>query len=147
MTARIVVFCCGLALASGVMAGCAVEAEAGGCGLQALMAVGLSAQEAAPGEVLDLTGGDAFTHCPFNDKGELDARGWTASPLEDLPVIWIQGDQSTTLTVIDADEEGKLAVSIKIPADATPGKATIVVGSEQVGEVAQVDLLIVGERG
>jgi hypothetical protein len=71
------------------------------------MGIELSAEQAAPGQALTLAGADAFTPCPLNDQGEPDGTGWTASPLKDLPVDWVQDGRSTTLAVVDANEQGE----------------------------------------
>ncbi|HZI96082.1 MAG TPA: hypothetical protein VFD41_01000 [Actinomycetales bacterium] len=65
-----------------------------------------------------------------------DGRGPEADPSQDVPVVFVQDGRTTALATADATgDSARVEVTVKIPADAVPGGATLRVGH---GEPASV---------
>lgn len=122
-----------VALVLAVAAGCAAgPAGPGGSGEPACAAPELTAvpDTVAPGAEVVLTA-EGFTECLDHTSVELGRESPdrpTPRPLRDLMVQWTQGATDRDLGLASPDQDGRLRLTLTIPADAAAGTARITVG-------------------
>jgi hypothetical protein len=72
-------------------------------------------------------------------------------PTRNIQILLKQGDQSTLLATVDADVNLRFSVTVTIPANAAPGKATIIAKADAypaaAGEIPQPIAFEVIESG
>jgi hypothetical protein len=83
----------------------------------------VSGSPVAPGQELTLSAKDMWDGC--NDQGTHPP----LPPLRGQPVEWTQTGTPTVLGTTDADDAGQVSITVRVPATAKSGPATVRVGS------------------
>ena len=83
----------------------------------------LSSSAVKAGQELTLTAKDMWDGC--NDQGSNPP----LPPLKKQQVEWTQGGRMTVLGTTDANEAGKVSITVTVPATANAGRATVRVGN------------------
>jgi hypothetical protein len=82
----------------------------------------------APGASLGVSGFGFGTDC--NDTGQSGPP--LGEPMEHITVVFVEGAERLTLGSVDADGDYEVEFSLTVPATATPGPATLAVGSATI---------------